>query len=856
MSNAISTLMTGLSRITGIRSNLCFNKKILFVENEDKFEKEEGEILEHSAHTMNLPPANVGSEIGQQEKTVHDLEEGQSLESRQSTTRGKLDNRKSFTIQRLESDSAKKKFEDSESYFFNNGMGIAIGTLFFAMNVVVGAHAAFQFTERGGFTTDSYILRITLPIARAGGRLVTFNCAWLLITACKYLWTMIRSHVVPILPVGFPIDDIMPKYHRIVALWIIFCGCIVHALPQILNYATGAIKIDDGKKVWTFGDGMATRQLLITGTALTVVFATFFLTTFKSFRKTTAGFRWFWFFHMGGIALSYPLLIVHGTFRGQPVFLFCALAPLLLYAFDLTKRNSKTKKTRILEWKAHRKNGREITELVVECPPNFVYTPGQYVELKYNPISTEEWHPFTIASAPNNDIRIYDRKRVRVLIFFIQSVGRWTGSMFHSALKFDLKKARRREIFIKGPYGSPASNFFEYKHIIVIGSGVGVTPLLSVWQYMMNRGSSKNRYDDLLMGSISKRLLRVSSGSKLDEEDSCSTSSETVVEGNENIGNFRLACSKTQDVLESLTVSMFLFCLFLALETIIVVTVIFGHYGTVAWLESVVAPISLIIHVGTIVASACAVGDFRYYLQFKCWIEVAVTVVDAFNLWLSISFLQEQHDTEEATARWARLILALGATSVFLHAIRIFHIFYTTLKPQVKSVEMTQQSMSKSKVSSIKGIFINPKYEGMNFCFDQLLQPVDDDLSPVVKMELFGTREKRSGIRPSLLGSSEVAKSMRNVTSSESQCYSFYNGRPDFESMFQKEVQSVKRSNPAEDEISIGVFFCGSPAIAKSIRSAADKVNAYHQRLATRAAASSSSENHCTCKIVVHVENF
>ena len=114
--------MTGLSRITGIRSNLCFNKKILFVENEDKFEKEEGEILEHSAHTMNLPPANVGSEIGQQEKTAHDLEEGQSLESRQSTTRGKLDNRKSFTIQRLESDSAKKKFEDSESYFFNNGM--------------------------------------------------------------------------------------------------------------------------------------------------------------------------------------------------------------------------------------------------------------------------------------------------------------------------------------------------------------------------------------------------------------------------------------------------------------------------------------------------------------------------------------------------------------------------------------------------------------------------------------------------------------------------------------------------------------------------------------------------------------
>ena len=116
-----------------------------------------------------------------------------------------------------------------------------------ALNVLVAALGAYQFTEIGGWTTDNDILRVTLPIARAGGRLVTFNCALLLLTACKYLWTCVRTYIVPVLPIGFPIDNIMPKYHRYVALTIIVSGCIIHALPQIVNYATKSITMATNK---------------------------------------------------------------------------------------------------------------------------------------------------------------------------------------------------------------------------------------------------------------------------------------------------------------------------------------------------------------------------------------------------------------------------------------------------------------------------------------------------------------------------------------------------------------------------------------------------------------------------------
>ena len=291
---------------------------------------------------------------------------------------------------RISMNPIEMKADCIEAFFYNRGMEIAMGVLYFALNYLVAAHGAYQFTEAGGWTTDNDMMRITVPIARAGGRLVTLNCAMLLLTACKYFWTLVRTYVAPVIPIGFPIDDVMPKYHRYVALTIIIAGCVIHALPQIVNYASKSISMDhDGTRIWTlwtFGIGFAAKQLLVTGTLLTVIFSTFYLTTLKAFRKTAAGFRWFWFFHVGGIATAYPLLLLHGTCRGHPVFFYVALVPLLLYLFDLFMRRFNISTANIIEFKTYKDQEQEITELVVECPLNFVYTPGQYVELKFLPI--------------------------------------------------------------------------------------------------------------------------------------------------------------------------------------------------------------------------------------------------------------------------------------------------------------------------------------------------------------------------------------------------------------------------------------------------------------------------------------
>ena len=107
------------------------------------------------------------------------------------------------------------QWQYAEAYLYNHGMEWAVYLLFVAVQIVAGGHGAYQFTARGGFVTDDPLLRWTLPLARASGRLVTVNCALLLVTACKYTWTLIRTYIAPLLPIGFPIDNIMPKYHRI-----------------------------------------------------------------------------------------------------------------------------------------------------------------------------------------------------------------------------------------------------------------------------------------------------------------------------------------------------------------------------------------------------------------------------------------------------------------------------------------------------------------------------------------------------------------------------------------------------------------------------------------------------------------
>mmetsp|Transcript_4255 Transcript_4255/g.11026 ORF Transcript_4255/g.11026 Transcript_4255/m.11026 type:complete len:1254 (+) Transcript_4255:170-3931(+) len=763
-----------------------------------------------------------------------------------------------------------------EAFFYNRGMEIAMGVLYLALNYVMAAHGAYQFTEAGGFTTDNDLLRITLPIARAGGRLVTFNCAVLLLTSCKCLWTFTRTHVAPVIPIAFPFDDVMPKYHRYVALTVIFSGCIIHTLPQILNYSTRAIEAigtDSESMFWTFGNGFAKKQLFISGMLLTIIFSTFFLTTLKAFRQTAAGFRWFWFFHVGGIAAAYPLLLLHGTCRGNPVFFYFAMVPLILYLLDISMRRSNISKTKIVRWKIHEDQGQQITELVIKRPLAFTYTPGQYVELRFRPISKREWHPFTIASAPNE--RSHGNQEMS---FYIKNLGRWTGALFDCASAFDLSKTKDLpEIDVRGPHGAPAMNYFEYKHILVIGSGVGVAPLLSIWKYLVARGHAivdlKRRKFRSLFTQPSARDgpresfqsedtfgISVQSGGTfgLESNDDDVEFRETLdIASAKTHSTFRDRCILLQPILDSMTVCLSLFALFVFGETITIVLRMYGYTVVANSLGLLSSIVALLVYGITITVSMIARGCFKYSRSFKCWLEFSILFVDTTAIWFSI---QSRNNTvEEDNSENTRIYLSIFGYVVFLHALRIFHIFYVTLKPSTKDRMKNSNTLTtssevwsgKEEICSVQGILINRKYSSMRFAAKGLLpQILQDGLSDLFTIQFYGTREEDNGDdekdrMSEMMGSDEINLDVSPSTLDGVFCA----GRPDWNNVFLQAINRAHRTNKEGD--SVGVFFCGSPAIAKDLQVEAKRITAQHQFVTQR-----RHGRACKCKLIVHTENF
>eukprot|EP00210_Caulerpa_lentillifera_P004707 g4491.t1 len=142
-----------------------------------------------------------------------------------------------------------------------------------------------------------------------------------------------------------------------------------------------------------------------------------------------------------------------------------------------------------------------VVGLKVLRPRGFNYTPGQYVFIKCPQISRYEWHPFTLTSAPGDSY----------LGVHVRKAGDWTSALhekvsnYHMNKDLSLKEASQQsaarsnlvvkpvvgeelEVFdtfpfticVDGPFGAPAQNHSDYRVIVLIGAGIGVTPFASV----------------------------------------------------------------------------------------------------------------------------------------------------------------------------------------------------------------------------------------------------------------------------------------------------------------------------------------------------------------------------------------
>lgn len=116
----------------------------------------------------------------------------------------------------------------------------------------------------------------------------------------------------------------------------------------------------------------------------------------------------------------------------------------------------------------------DVVMLVLKRKKSWRIQPGQYVLLCVPTISLFQWHPFTVSSFSDDEIRVHIRT----------TSGSWTRAI--GIVEFD-------KVLVDGPFGSPAEKFYGFDRTIVIGTGIGITPYIGVLSNKLLADSDRRR---------------------------------------------------------------------------------------------------------------------------------------------------------------------------------------------------------------------------------------------------------------------------------------------------------------------------------------------------------------------------
>ncbi|XP_057422567.1 respiratory burst oxidase homolog protein B-like [Lotus japonicus] len=397
------------------------------------------------------------------------------------------------------------------AYFIqDNWKRIWVMALWLSICVALFTWKFFQYKNRAVFDVMGYCV----VVAKGGAETLKFNMALILFPICRNTITWLRSKTK--LGMVVPFDDNV-NFHKVIAFGIAI-GIGLHAVAHLtcdfprLLHTTAAeyepLKPFFGKNkpdnYWWFLKGTEgwTGVLMVVLMAIPFILAQPWarrnrLKLPKPLKKLT-GFNAFWYSHHL-LIIVYVLLVIHGHFLylskkwyKNTTWMYLAV-PMILYESERLIRAFRScfKYVRIQSVSWYTGN---VFALKMSKPQGFKYMSGQYIYVNCSDISPFEWHPFSITSAPEDDY----------LSVHIRTLGDWTSQLqailekacqpssddqkciLQANTLADTSKPRIPRLWIDGPYGSPAQDYKNYEVLLLVGLGIGATPLISILKGMLN----------------------------------------------------------------------------------------------------------------------------------------------------------------------------------------------------------------------------------------------------------------------------------------------------------------------------------------------------------------------------------
>lgn len=194
-------------------------------------------------------------------------------------------------------------------------------------------------------------------------------------------------------------------------------------------------------------------------------------------------FRGFWITHYLYVVV-YILTVIHGSFAllQEPRFHIYLIPPALLFLLDKLISLSR-KKVEIPVVRAELLPS-GVTHLEFKRPQGFVYRSGQWVRIACLMLGTDEYHPFTLTSAPHEEN----------LSLHIRAVGPWTSQLRELYSEENLlETGAYPKLYLDGPFGEGHQEWTDFEVSVLVGGGIGVTPFASILKDLVFKSSIKSK---------------------------------------------------------------------------------------------------------------------------------------------------------------------------------------------------------------------------------------------------------------------------------------------------------------------------------------------------------------------------
>lgn len=189
--------------------------------------------------------------------------------------------------------------------------------------------------------------------------------------------------------------------------------------------------------------------------------------------------RKWWFecwllYHISGAIV----VLAAGLIHGADIFIFV----IVWWIWDVFIRN-------VIMVGVRNPNRAEVTTVAEDITKlqfdkgEFSYEAGQFVQVWIPSISLWEFHPFSIATTPEDP-------HVTLYIRALPGANTWTRNLYDKALpqREGETRARSVRVFLEGPYGSVApiiERADKYSMAVLVSGGIGVTPCHSIARYLI-----------------------------------------------------------------------------------------------------------------------------------------------------------------------------------------------------------------------------------------------------------------------------------------------------------------------------------------------------------------------------------